>query len=67
VLSITLPPLRDCCNDLPEISPVCSTIKASGDFGNPRITPSALSALARDDWPGNVRQLHNVLERALIL
>ena len=68
VLSITLPPLRDCLDDLPETcARLLEDIRTSGDYVNPRITPSALSALARYDWPGNVRELRNVLERALIL
>src|SRR5215471_17426987 len=68
VLSITLPPLRDCLDDLPEIcARLLDDIRTSGDYVNPRIAPSALSALARYDWPGNVRELRNVLERALIL
>jgi transcriptional regulator with PAS, ATPase and Fis domain len=68
VLSITLPPLRDCLDDLSEIcARLLDDIRTSGDYVNPRITPSALSALAGYDWPGNVRELRNVLERALIL
>lgn len=30
------------------------------------ITPRAMEALMHYDWPGNVRQLRNVIERALI-
>jgi transcriptional regulator with PAS, ATPase and Fis domain len=68
VLSIALPPLRDCADDLPEIcARLLADIKTSGDYVNPRITPSALAVLARYDWPGNVRELRNILERALIL
>jgi transcriptional regulator of acetoin/glycerol metabolism len=33
----------------------------------PRITPAAAEVLQQQKWPGNVRQLSNVLERALIL
>ncbi|MDE2378743.1 MAG: sigma 54-interacting transcriptional regulator [Bradyrhizobium sp.] len=68
VLSIDLPPLRDCLDDLPEIcTRLLDDISASGDYVNARITPSALAALARYGWPGNVRELRNILERALIL
>ncbi|MGY3546792.1 sigma-54 interaction domain-containing protein [Bradyrhizobium sp. USDA 4469] len=68
VLSIDLPPLRDCLDDLPDISArLLEDISASGDHVSAKITPSALSVLARYDWPGNVRELRNVLERALIL
>jgi transcriptional regulator with PAS, ATPase and Fis domain len=68
VLAITLPPLRDCADDLPAIcARLLDDIRTSGDYVSPRITPSALAALARYDWPGNVRELRNILERALIL
>ncbi|MDN5002969.1 sigma-54 interaction domain-containing protein [Bradyrhizobium sp. GCM10027634] len=68
VLSIDLPPLRDCLGDLPEISArLLEDISATGDYVSAKITSSALAALARYDWPGNVRELRNVLERALIL
>ncbi|HEX5464387.1 MAG TPA: helix-turn-helix domain-containing protein, partial [Burkholderiales bacterium] len=33
----------------------------------PQITPAALAALAEYDFPGNVRELENILERALAL
>ena len=68
VLSIELPPLRDCIDDLPEIcARLLEDIVHSGDYLYANITPSGLSALARYDWPGNVRELRNGLERALIL
>jgi len=68
VLSINLPPLRDCLDDLPEIcARLLDDINMSGDYVNARITPSGLAALAGYDWPGNVRELRNILERALIL
>ncbi|MCG2669183.1 sigma-54 interaction domain-containing protein [Bradyrhizobium sp. GCM10023182] len=68
VLSIVLPPLRHCLDDLPEIcGRLLEDISASGDYLNARITPSGLTALARYGWPGNVRELRNILERALIL
>ena len=68
VLSISLPPLRDCTGDLPDISArLLDDIILSGDYVSARITPSGSAALARYDWPGNVRELRNILERALIL
>jgi transcriptional regulator with PAS, ATPase and Fis domain len=68
VLSITLPPLRDCSSDLPEIcARLLNDIVLSGDYVNARITPSGLAALGQYSWPGNFRELRNILERALIL
>jgi DNA-binding NtrC family response regulator len=39
------------------------------EYGRPerRFSPDALAALGRHDWPGNVRALRNVVERALLL
>jgi len=68
VLSIDLPPLRDCAGDLPEIcTRLLDDVVHSGNYLNAQITPSGFAALARYDWPGNVRELRNILERALIL
>jgi DNA-binding NtrC family response regulator len=68
VLSISLPPLRDCSSDLPEIcARLLNDIILSGDYVNARITPSGLAALGQYNWPGNFRELRNILERALIL
>jgi transcriptional regulator with PAS, ATPase and Fis domain len=68
VLSITLPPLRQCLSDLEAISArLLDDVVISGAYPNARITPSGLAALARYDWPGNARELRNILERALIL
>lgn len=68
VLSIALPPLRRCLGDLEAISArLLDDVVISGAYPNARITPSGLAALARYDWPGNGRELRNILERALIL
>ena len=68
VLSIALPPLRQCVEDLETISTrLLDDVVLSGAYPSARITPSGLAALARYDWPGNGRELRNILERALIL
>ncbi|HZR72678.1 sigma-54 interaction domain-containing protein [Bradyrhizobium sp.] len=68
VLSIALPPLRHCIGDLEAIAArLLDDVVISGAYPNARITPSGLAALARYDWPGNGRELRNILERALIL
>ena len=68
VMSIHVPPLRDRMKDLPElvqhllgrINPVLGTSISS-------VSSEALGIFFYYDWPGNVRQLQNVLERAAIL
>jgi transcriptional regulator with PAS, ATPase and Fis domain len=68
VLSIALPPLRHCISDLEAISTrLLDDVVISGAYPNARITPSGLVALAHYSWPGNGRELRNILERALIL
>jgi DNA-binding NtrC family response regulator len=68
VLAITLPPLRHCADDLEAITTrLLDDVVISGAYPNARITPSGLAAIARYDWPGNGRELRNILERALIL
>jgi transcriptional regulator with PAS, ATPase and Fis domain len=65
VFPIELPPLRERMEDLPLlVTSLMSRLDASG-----RITLSAEAAslLMRHDFPGNVRELRNILERALIM
>jgi DNA-binding NtrC family response regulator len=69
VMPITLPPLRERPEDLPQIvAELCATFTSElGLSAPPRITQEALSVLLAYTWPGNIRELRNVLERALIL
>lgn len=66
VLHIYVPPLRERKEDLPEL--IQALLKRlSGHLGVHvrSVTPAAISLLARYDWPGNIRELQNVLERAM--
>lgn len=67
VVSIHLPPLRERRSDIPLL--VESFLKKSEERSgrNYRISVDALRALADYDWPGNVRQLQNEIERGLIM
>jgi DNA-binding NtrC family response regulator len=66
VITISLPPLRERRQDIPEL---VEHFLASRQLGSIRyrIEPAAREALVGYDWPGNVRELANVLERAQIL
>jgi DNA-binding NtrC family response regulator len=66
VVSIQLPTLRDRPGDIPELVEHFLTTRQIGPTPC-RIHPDALAALKRYDWPGNVREVANVLERAQIL
>ncbi|MEW6663769.1 MAG: RNA repair transcriptional activator RtcR family protein [Thermodesulfobacteriota bacterium] len=61
---IRLPPLRERRSDIPKIA-LHILDRINGTLRNPkRLTPEALSRLAAHSWPGNVRDLENVLERS---
>lgn len=63
LLGINIPPLRDRVEDLPDI---VLHLLASGSSPAAGITEEALKILKIYRWPGNIRELKNVLERALI-
>ncbi len=68
VITLRLPALRDRREDIPLL--VEHFLAQLGDeHGKPtlRLAPEALHALVRFDWPGNVRQLRNVIERMVLL
>jgi len=62
---INLAPLRERPEDIEPLAVHLS--KHLGGLNPPEITPEALAALTAYPWPGNVRQLRNCLERALLL
>ncbi|HEX7499416.1 MAG TPA: sigma 54-interacting transcriptional regulator [Polyangia bacterium] len=68
VLAITLPPLRERRDDIPLLARVLLH-RIAGRLGlrSPGLTPEAEAALATWEYPGNVRELANVLERILVL
>jgi two-component system, NtrC family, response regulator PilR len=68
VIELVMPPLRDCREDIPEIAASILARLAAHTGGTPaRLSPQALEELARYDFPGNIRELENVLERAVAL
>lgn len=66
-LEFTVPPLRRRREDIPlfvsEFVPRFAGEQRKNVAG---VTPNALKALIAYDWPGNVRQLRNVIERAVL-
>ena len=68
VVSITVPPLRDRKQDIPEL--VSYFLKRFNQELRKRvggISPGAMKTILSYGWPGNVRQLENVLNRAMVL
>jgi len=68
VFELEVPPLRERTDDIP---PLARTFleSLSGELDKELIgfTPEALDALMQYDWPGNVRQLRNTIEHAVVL
>ena len=67
-LVIEVPPLRDRPEDIPELAEhfVARAVRRQ-KRPDVSISPDAMGALMRHDWPGNVRQLEHVMERAVLL
>ena len=68
VASVTLPPLRDRPGDiLPLAEHFLARYGARLDKPGARLEPRAAEALLRQRWPGNIRELENVIHQALIV
>ncbi|MFQ5537291.1 MAG: sigma-54-dependent transcriptional regulator [Gemmatimonadota bacterium] len=68
VVEIRMPPLRERWDDLPQLAGMFlkeAALAAGREV--PHITPDAWAALERYDWPGNIRQLRNVMHRLVAL
>lgn len=69
IVWLSLPPLRERMED---IAPLSERLlhhlgKQAGRGGRMQISVPAMRALEQHSWPGNIRELRNVLERALLL
>lgn len=69
VFPITLPPLRDRSDAIPQlVRYFCARFSAAGGARRPvGVSSEALELLQQYRWPGNVRDLQNVIERGVIL
>ncbi len=65
VISLTVPPLRERRDDIPLLAE--HILKKLSGEGNRRLSTGAIKKLMVYNWPGNVRQLENVLQRAYIV
>jgi transcriptional regulator with PAS, ATPase and Fis domain len=66
--TIHLPPLRERHEDIPMLAyHFLKSAQAKVNKRVSKISPETLSALTMYDWPGNLRELENVIERAVVL
>lgn len=67
-LPIHLPPLRDRLTDIEVLGEqFVDEVSARLQIPAKDLTPDALQLLSSQSWPGNIRELHNVIERACVL
>ncbi len=68
VVGIALPPLRERPSDIPLlVNHFLSEIVKAGGKAKQGFDREAMACLERYSWPGNIRQLENVVERAVLL
>ena len=68
VVPVVLPPLNQRREDIPVlVEHYAARFAADQRLHPPEISDEAMAALQACDWPGNVRQLRNVIERTIIL
>ena len=67
VLVVRMPPLRDRPDDVPALATrFCARHAATNDKAGTTLGPDAIALLAEQPWPGNVRQLENLVERLVV-
>jgi len=68
VIEVRVPPLRDRLDDVPQLAgAILARISERTGRPPPRLSPVAIAALRSYRFPGNVRELENILERAVAL
>ncbi len=68
VVPIHMPPLKERTDDIPElVEYISSSLSKQSGLPKCSFSQAALSVMQTYDWPGNVRQLRNVIEWALIM
>ena len=68
VVPVRIPSLRERREDIPElVIHFLARYAAERRVPSPDMSPDAMAALQAHDWPGNVRQLRNIIERTMIM
>jgi DNA-binding NtrC family response regulator len=66
-ISLTIPPLRQRVDEIAPLAVAFLETAAGSQRRPPRLSPAAQKLLEAYPWPGNIRELRNVMERALLL
>ncbi len=68
VIPVTVPPLRERCEDIPLlVNHFVKKYAKSAGRAIAQVSPESFNLLSTYEWPGNVRQLENTIERAVAL
>jgi two-component system, NtrC family, response regulator AtoC len=68
VVTLQVPPLRDRREEIPELADhFLADVNTRLNRGITRLAPDALAALMEYGWPGNIRELRNMIERAVVV
>lgn len=68
VVPVVVPALAERLEDLPElVEHFAERFSAAEGFDPPRVTDDFIAALGRHSWPGNIRELENLIERLMVV
>ena len=67
VIPIELPPLRERRSDIAALTAHFLSVAAGEGLGTRTISDAAIALLERHDWPGNVREMENLIRRLVVL
>jgi two-component system NtrC family response regulator len=68
VVQINLPALRERREDIPLlVNHFMEKLTRDGSLASKKFTPAAMDYLTGYEWPGNIRQLENIVERCLVM
>ena len=68
IVEVAVPTLRDRREDIPElVEHFITKLARTYNVPTKAVEPSAMNALLAYDWPGNIRELENTIERAFVL
>jgi two-component system, NtrC family, response regulator AtoC len=68
-ISLTIPPLRERVDEIEGLAQLFleQSVARASRKSTPRLSSESLALLREHDWPGNIRELRNLMERAVVL